>query len=249
MIVIEHHQAVMAHADWIIDLGPGAGHDGGRIVFEGTPADLVAARSTLTGEHLAAYVGARQRLRPARETVLFGPADVGGLSSVLMRLDKFTIVVEEYDPAIAFFTGPLGFELVEDSSALTNDGRPKRWVVVRPPGGGTGILLARADGEHQRTAVGNQVAGRVGFFLHTEDFDAAHARMASGGVTFVSAAAGRALRPGRGLPRHRRQPLGPRRPARLTTNIHSAHRHVDLPEHTGSEDASRLPQNGRALRP
>jgi excinuclease UvrABC ATPase subunit len=58
VIVVEHHQGVMAHADWIIDLGPGAGHDGGRIVFEGTPADLVAARSTLTGEHLAAYVGA-----------------------------------------------------------------------------------------------------------------------------------------------------------------------------------------------
>jgi excinuclease UvrABC ATPase subunit len=58
VIVIEHHQAVMAHADWIIDLGPGAGHDGGQIVFEGTPADLVTARSTLTGEHLAAYVGA-----------------------------------------------------------------------------------------------------------------------------------------------------------------------------------------------
>ena len=58
VIVIEHHQAVMAHADWIIDLGPGAGHDGGRVVFEGTPADLVSARSTLTGEHLAAYVGA-----------------------------------------------------------------------------------------------------------------------------------------------------------------------------------------------
>ncbi|MGA2927749.1 MAG: excinuclease ABC subunit UvrA, partial [Solirubrobacteraceae bacterium] len=57
VLVVEHHQAVMAHADWIIDLGPGAGHDGGRIVFEGTPADLVAARSTLTGEHLAAYVG------------------------------------------------------------------------------------------------------------------------------------------------------------------------------------------------
>jgi excinuclease UvrABC ATPase subunit len=56
VIVIEHHQAVMAHADWIIDLGPGAGHDGGRIVFEGTPAALVAARSTLTGEHLAAFV-------------------------------------------------------------------------------------------------------------------------------------------------------------------------------------------------
>ena len=58
VIVISHHQAVMAHADWIVDLGPGAGHDGGRVVFEGTPADLVAARSTLTGEHLAAYVGA-----------------------------------------------------------------------------------------------------------------------------------------------------------------------------------------------
>jgi excinuclease ABC A subunit len=58
VIVTEHHQAVMAHADWIIDLGPGAGHDGGRVVFQGTPADLVAARSTLTGEHLAAYVGA-----------------------------------------------------------------------------------------------------------------------------------------------------------------------------------------------
>ena len=57
VIVIEHHQAVMAHADWIVDLGPGAGHDGGRIVFEGTPAELVAARSTLTGQHLATYVG------------------------------------------------------------------------------------------------------------------------------------------------------------------------------------------------
>jgi excinuclease UvrABC ATPase subunit len=57
VIVIEHHQAVMAHADWIIDLGPGAGHDGGRIVFEGPPSDLVQSRATLTGEHLAAYVG------------------------------------------------------------------------------------------------------------------------------------------------------------------------------------------------
>ena len=59
VIVIEHHQAVMAHADWIIDLGPGAGRDGGRVVFEGTPADLAASRSTLTGEHLADYVRAR----------------------------------------------------------------------------------------------------------------------------------------------------------------------------------------------
>jgi excinuclease UvrABC ATPase subunit len=66
VIVIEHHQAVMAHADWIIDLGPGAGHDGGRIVFEGTPADLVAAKSTLTGEHLAAFVGSRPKAARAR---------------------------------------------------------------------------------------------------------------------------------------------------------------------------------------
>ena len=58
VVVIEHHQGVMARADWIVDLGPGAGNEGGRIVFEGTPADLVAARSTLTGAHLAAYVGA-----------------------------------------------------------------------------------------------------------------------------------------------------------------------------------------------
>ncbi|MGZ8746792.1 MAG: excinuclease ABC subunit UvrA, partial [Mycobacterium sp.] len=58
VLVIEHHQAVLAHADWIIDLGPGAGHDGGRVIFEGTPADLVSKRSTLTGEHLADYVDA-----------------------------------------------------------------------------------------------------------------------------------------------------------------------------------------------
>src|SRR5688500_3511082 len=61
VIVIEHHLSVMAHADWIIDLGPGAGHDGGKVVFEGTPADLVAARSTLTGEHLAAFVGSPRK--------------------------------------------------------------------------------------------------------------------------------------------------------------------------------------------
>jgi excinuclease UvrABC ATPase subunit len=66
VIVIEHHQAVMAHADWIIDLGPGAGHDGGRVVFEGTPAELVAAKSTLTGEHLAAFVAPRRKAGTSR---------------------------------------------------------------------------------------------------------------------------------------------------------------------------------------
>jgi catechol 2,3-dioxygenase-like lactoylglutathione lyase family enzyme len=104
-----------------------------------------------------------------------------------MRLDKFTIVVENYDKAIAFFTGALGFDLVEDSPSLTNDGRPKRWVVVRPPGGDTGILLAQADGERQTAAVGNQTAGRVGFFLEVDDFDVAYQRMTAAGVEFVTA--------------------------------------------------------------
>ena len=96
------------------------------------------------------------------------------------------IVVHEYDPAIAFFVDVLGFELVEDSGALTNDGRPKRWVVVRPPGAQTGILLARAEGDQQVAIVGNQAAGRVGFFLRVDDFDASYARMVSAGVEFVT---------------------------------------------------------------
>lgn len=96
-----------------------------------------------------------------------------------------TVVVDEYDPAIAFFTAVLGFELVEDVPAWTNEGRPKRWVVVRPPGAETGILLARADGERQRGAVGDQVAGRVGFFLRATDFDGMYARMVAAGVEFV----------------------------------------------------------------
>lgn len=105
---------------------------------------------------------------------------------VQMRIDLVTIVVEEYDPAIAFFVDGLGFELVEDSPSLTNDGRPKCWVVVRPPGTQTGLLLARADGERQAGAVGNQVAGRVGFFLQVPDFDATFTRMTLAGVKFVS---------------------------------------------------------------
>lgn len=103
-----------------------------------------------------------------------------------MRVALVTVVVDDYDPAIEFFTGALGFELVEDSPSLTNDGRSKRWVVVRPPGAETGILLARADGERQKGAVGDQVAGRVGFFLQVEDFDAAHERMTAAGVRFVT---------------------------------------------------------------
>jgi catechol 2,3-dioxygenase-like lactoylglutathione lyase family enzyme len=103
-----------------------------------------------------------------------------------MHLEHVAIFVDDYDAAIEFFVGALGFELAEDSPALTNDGRPKRWVVVRPPGARTGILLARADGEQQAAAVGSQFAGRVGLFLRVEDFDAAHARMSAAGVEFVS---------------------------------------------------------------
>ncbi|GAB2868786.1 VOC family protein [Actinocorallia aurea] len=102
-----------------------------------------------------------------------------------MQLDLVTIVVDDYDRAIGFFTQVLGFDLVEDSPSLTNDGRPKRWVVVRPPGAQTGILLAQADGERQAAVIGDQVAGRVGFFLRVDDFDAAYTRMTDLGVEFV----------------------------------------------------------------
>jgi catechol 2,3-dioxygenase-like lactoylglutathione lyase family enzyme len=103
-----------------------------------------------------------------------------------VRLDKITIVVDDYDEAIEFFTRALGFDLVEDSPALTTkDGRPKRWVVVRPPGAETGILLARADGQDQSAVVGNQVAGRVGFFIQVDDFDAAYERITAAGVEFI----------------------------------------------------------------
>ena len=102
------------------------------------------------------------------------------------HLEHFALIVDDYDEAIAFFVDVLGFELVEDSAALTtHGGRPKRWVVVRPPGERTGLLLAQADGADQRAAVGNQFAGRVGLFLRVDDFDAAYERMQAAGVEFV----------------------------------------------------------------
>ena len=104
----------------------------------------------------------------------------------MSQLELVTLVVREYQPAIDFFVSVLQFTLVEDVPSLTNDGRPKRWVVVRPTGGGTGILLARADGAHQAAVVGEQFAGRVGFFLRVDDFDTLHARMDAAGVTFVT---------------------------------------------------------------
>jgi catechol 2,3-dioxygenase-like lactoylglutathione lyase family enzyme len=100
------------------------------------------------------------------------------------RLALVAIVVDEYDPAIEFFVEVLGFELVEDKPSTTNDGRPKRWVVVRPPGAETGMLLARADGAHRQAVVGEQHAGRVGFFLEVDDFEATYQRMLAAGVWF-----------------------------------------------------------------
>ena len=102
-------------------------------------------------------------------------------------LQQVAIVVRDYDAAIRFFVDVLDFELVEDVPSLTNDGRPKRWVVVRPRGGQTSILLARADGEKQAAAVGEQFAGRVGLFLRVDDFDATYARLLAAGVEFVNA--------------------------------------------------------------
>ena len=102
------------------------------------------------------------------------------------HLELVTLVVDDYDAAIEFFVGVLGFDLVEDAPSETNDGRPKRWVVVRPRGAVTGILLARADGAEQSAVVGNQTAGRVGFFLRINDFDATRSRLDAAGVEFVS---------------------------------------------------------------
>ena len=104
-----------------------------------------------------------------------------------MHLEQVALIVDDYDAAIAFFVDVLGFELVEDSAAETNDGRPKRWVVVRPPGAETALLLAQADGERQRRAIGDQYGGRVGLFLRVEDFDATYARMRAAGVEFAGA--------------------------------------------------------------
>lgn len=100
-------------------------------------------------------------------------------------LQLVAIVVRDYDPAIRFFVDILGFELVEDSPSVTTDGRQKRWVVVRPPGAETGLLLARADGARQAANVGEQHAGRVGFFLRVDDFAAHYERMVSAGVEFA----------------------------------------------------------------
>jgi catechol 2,3-dioxygenase-like lactoylglutathione lyase family enzyme len=102
-----------------------------------------------------------------------------------MNLDLVTLVVDEYDTAIEFFVHTLGFDLVADAPAQTENGERKRWVVVRPPGAETGILLARAADERQASVVGAQADRRVAFFLRVDDFDDSYRRMSSAGVRFV----------------------------------------------------------------
>ena len=102
------------------------------------------------------------------------------------HLDLVAVIVSDYEEAIAFFVNTLGFDLVADEPSLTNDGRPKRWVVVQPTGGGTGLLLAQADGERQAGVVGEQFAGRVGLFLRVDDFDLTYQRLLGAGVEFVT---------------------------------------------------------------
>jgi catechol 2,3-dioxygenase-like lactoylglutathione lyase family enzyme len=103
-----------------------------------------------------------------------------------MYIERVAVIVDDYDVAISFFVESLGFELLEDSPALTNDGRPKRWVVVRPPNATTALLLAKADGAPQQRVVGRQFGGRVGLFLRVDDFQTAYEDMRQKGVEFVT---------------------------------------------------------------
>jgi catechol 2,3-dioxygenase-like lactoylglutathione lyase family enzyme len=103
-----------------------------------------------------------------------------------MYLEQVAVIVDDYDEAIRFFVDALGFELVEDLPAVTSrDGRPKRWVAVRPPGATTALLLAKADGEREARAVGDQFAGRVGLFLRVDDFQSSYDRMREAGVQLI----------------------------------------------------------------
>jgi len=104
----------------------------------------------------------------------------------MSNLELVALIVRDDDAAIAFFVDALQFDLVEDTPSLTNDGRFKRWVVVRPAGAQTGILLARADGDRQAVTVGDQFAGRVRLFLRVDDFESAYQRMVEAGVRIVS---------------------------------------------------------------
>lgn len=102
-----------------------------------------------------------------------------------MNISLVALLVADYDEAIRYYVDILGFELTEDSPSSTNDGRPKRWVVVTPPGAETGLLLAKADGDSQASLIGSQHGGRVGFFLRVDDFDSTLQRIRNAGSKVV----------------------------------------------------------------
>ena len=102
-----------------------------------------------------------------------------------MPMELVSLLVDDYDAAIDFFTGALGFVLSEDVPSVTTDGRPKRWVVVRPADGGSGLVLARADGDEQTAAIGRQFAGRVGLLLRVHDFEGTLGRLLAASCELV----------------------------------------------------------------
>ena len=102
-----------------------------------------------------------------------------------MHLELITLLIDDYDKAIDYFTNALGFELVEDSPATSSSGEAKRWVVVRPANSVTGFLLARAEGIAQTASLGSQAGDRVGFFLRVDDFEVAYARLEAAGGEFL----------------------------------------------------------------
>src|SRR5580698_4288415 len=104
-----------------------------------------------------------------------------------MGLELVSVIVRDYDEALTFFVDVLGCDVEDDSPSLDGDGQPKRWVVVRPPGSGCGILLAQARGAEQEALVGRQFAGRVGLFLRVQDFYSSYQHMTDQGVEFLTA--------------------------------------------------------------
>lgn len=145
-------------------------------VLDGLALQVVAHAALITRAEVVAWTKAAAAHELART-----PSPVDSMT----RIELITIVVRDYDEAIRFYVETLGFELVEDVASLTGDGRTKRWVVVRPQNATTGVLLALADGDRQSSAVGNQTAGRVGFFLRVDDFEATYERMLDAKVEFT----------------------------------------------------------------
>jgi len=103
-----------------------------------------------------------------------------------MFLERAALLVSSYDEGIRFFVNALGFELLQDESGVDEFGKPRRWVVVAPPGGQASIVITEAKTDEDRSRIGSQVGGRVGFFLRVDDFDAQYSRMVGAGVRFLT---------------------------------------------------------------